>query len=70
MLSILTWAICPESDSPDILSFQMVRVLVQNCVKANQLLYCEGKPVLTTAGHVRANNFAVSFPWHVQLDPS
>ena len=41
--------------------FQMVRVLVQNCVKANQVLYCEGKPVLTTAGHVRANNFAVSF---------
>ena len=41
--------------------FQMVRVLVQNCVKANQVLYCEGKPVLTTAGHVRANNFAVSY---------
>ena len=41
---------------------QLVRVLVQNCVKANQRLYCEGKPLLTTAGHVRANNFAVSLP--------
>ncbi|XP_076440036.1 uncharacterized protein LOC143279775 isoform X2 [Babylonia areolata] len=40
---------------------KLVRVLVQNCVKANQLLYCEGRPVLTTAGHVRANNFAVYF---------
>ncbi|KAL8625617.1 hypothetical protein ACOMHN_043892 [Nucella lapillus] len=39
---------------------KLVRVMVQNCVKANQLLYCEGRPVLTTAGHVRANNFARS----------
>ncbi|XP_070195139.1 uncharacterized protein [Littorina saxatilis] len=40
---------------------KVVRVLVQNCVKANQVLYCEGRPVLTTASHVRANNFAVYF---------
>ncbi|PVD23204.1 hypothetical protein C0Q70_16467 [Pomacea canaliculata] len=40
---------------------KIVRILVQNCVKMNQLLYCEGRPILTTAGHVRANNFAVSF---------
>ncbi|XP_025110926.1 uncharacterized protein LOC112574230 isoform X2 [Pomacea canaliculata] len=40
---------------------KIVRILVQNCVKMNQLLYCEGRPILTTAGHVRANNFAVYF---------
>ncbi|KAK7492863.1 hypothetical protein BaRGS_00015810, partial [Batillaria attramentaria] len=39
---------------------KIIRLLVQNCVKANQLLYCEGRPILTTAGHVKANNFARS----------
>ncbi|XP_076462429.1 uncharacterized protein LOC143294818 [Babylonia areolata] len=40
---------------------KVLRMLVQNCVRANQLLYCEGRPVLTTAGQLNASTFTIYF---------